>query len=239
MFETIELSGADTSVFFLSGLFAVALAIIHLISGKLRFLQVIPRSRWLSLGSGVSVAYVFIHILPELSQQQESISKALATNLSFLENHVYLIALVGVAVFYGLERLTKQSRRRKREAGEEDITEPYVFWIHITSFAIYNALIGYLILHRESPGLISLLFFAIAMGLHFLVNDYGLRQDHKKTYDHIGRWILSAAIIFGWVIGTAIEIHQAAIAVLFAFLAGGIILNVLKEELPEERKSRF
>ena len=26
---------------------------------------------------------------------------------------------------------------------------------------------------------------------------------------------------------------------LFAFLAGGIVLNVLKEELPRERKSRF
>lgn len=30
-----------------------------------------------------------------------------------------------------------------------------------------------------------------------------------------------------------------AIAVIFAFLAGSIIFNVLKEELPEERQSRF
>ncbi|WP_180381094.1 MULTISPECIES: hypothetical protein [Fischerella] len=29
------------------------------------------------------------------------------------------------------------------------------------------------------------------------------------------------------------------IALLFTFLAGGVILNILKEELPEERKSRF
>ncbi len=29
------------------------------------------------------------------------------------------------------------------------------------------------------------------------------------------------------------------IAVLIAFLAGGIIRNVLKEEVPEERESRF
>jgi hypothetical protein len=31
----------------------------------------------------------------------------------------------------------------------------------------------------------------------------------------------------------------AGFATMFAFLAGGIILNVLKEELPEERESRF
>jgi hypothetical protein len=27
--------------------------------------------------------------------------------------------------------------------------------------------------------------------------------------------------------------------ILFAFVAGGVILNVLKEELPEERQSKF
>ncbi|QMS92109.1 hypothetical protein HUN01_32595 [Nostoc edaphicum CCNP1411] len=30
-----------------------------------------------------------------------------------------------------------------------------------------------------------------------------------------------------------------AVAVLFAFLSGGIVLNVLKEELSEQRESRF
>jgi zinc transporter ZupT len=29
------------------------------------------------------------------------------------------------------------------------------------------------------------------------------------------------------------------IGLLFAFLAGGIVLNVLKEELPEDRESQF
>lgn len=29
------------------------------------------------------------------------------------------------------------------------------------------------------------------------------------------------------------------IAILTAFLAGGVIMNVFKEKLPEERKSRF
>jgi TRAP-type C4-dicarboxylate transport system permease large subunit len=96
-----------------------------------------------------------------------------------------------------------------------------------------------LLLHREQTGLLSLLFFTGAMALHFVVNDYGLRENHKQQYDRIGRWILAAAIIVGWVIGSATEIHQAAIAVLFAFLAGGVVLNVLKEELPEERESRF
>jgi zinc transporter ZupT len=43
----------------------------------------------------------------------------------------------------------------------------------------------------------------------------------------------------GWAVGLFFEISEAAIAVLFGFLAGGVIMNVLKEELPEERESRF
>ncbi len=77
------------------------------------------------------------------------------------------------------------------------------------------------------------------MALHFVVNDNGLRENHKQIYDRIGRWLLVAAIIVGWVTGIGTVIHQAAVAVLFAFLAGGIVLNVLKEELPEQRESRF
>ncbi|MGB3202731.1 MAG: hypothetical protein WBA99_17630 [Nodosilinea sp.] len=41
----------------------------------------------------------------------------------------------------------------------------------------------------------------------------------------------------GWTVGTAIEIYEAAIAVLFAFRAGVVILNMLKGELSEERQS--
>jgi hypothetical protein len=41
------------------------------------------------------------------------------------------------------------------------------------------------------------------------------------------------------VVALLTEIPEVTIAVLLAFLAGGVIMNVLKEELPEERESRF
>jgi len=77
----------------IAGILAVLLAIVHLWAKNLRFLHVVPRSRWLSFGSGVSVAYVFIHVLPELGEQQVSLQAAVSTQLRFLEHHVYLIAL--------------------------------------------------------------------------------------------------------------------------------------------------
>ena len=226
-------------VVLMTALLAVGLALVHLFSGELRFLDVMPRSRWLSAASGISVAYVFVHLLPDLAEEQETIREAVGEGFSFLEYHVYLVALVGLAVFYGLERAANASRRRRRNAGKEDSTEAGVFWLHVASFSAYNSLIGYLLLHQETPGFQSLFLFAFALGLHFVVNDYGLRKDHKGAYDRAGRWILAASVFAGWGIGLFGEISEAALAVLFAFLAGGVVLNVLKEELPEERESNF
>ena len=226
--------------FFIATLLAVSgLAIVHLFAGRLRLLDVTPRSRWLSIGSGVSVAYIFVHLLPELTAGQEAVARELGETLDFLEHHVYLLALIGLVVFYGLERTAKNSRKRRRAAGEQDATDAGVFWLHIVSFAVYNALIGYLLFHREDQSLTSLALFFVAMALHFVVNDHGLRAHHKATYQRIGRWALAAAVFLGWGLGLATEISEAALGILLAFLAGGLILNVLKEELPDERDSRF
>lgn len=212
---------------------SVALALIHLYASKLKFLDTIPRSRWLSMASGVSVAYVFIHILPDLNEQQEVFAELEV--LSFIEHHVYVMALIGLAVFYGLERGVTQSKKNsdRNRAGTG------IYWLHIISFALYNALIGYLLFHREESGIFSLFVYTVAMGLHFVVNDYGLNQDHQDAYRRNGRWILASAIVAGSLIGSASHISTAVISMLFSFLAGAIILNVLKEELPEERRSRF
>ena len=226
-------------IFIVSLLAVAVLVAVHLFSYGLRFLDGTPRSIWLSIAGGVSVAYVFVHLLPELAEGQEAIAEAASEGLAFLDVHVYLVALVGLATFYGLDRLATELRRRNRKAVGEDSTEAGVFWIHTISFALYNALTGYLLLNRLASGLEALILFALAMALHFVVNDYGQRRDHKEAYMRAGRWIISAAIILGWATGAVVEVPEAAIAVLTAFLAGGVIMNVLKEELPEERQSRF
>ncbi len=235
----MNVSLSSTSFNFIStALIAFGLALTHLFCGKIQFIKA-PRSRWLSAAGGVSVAYVFVHILPELNEHQAVLEEAQKGLISYLEHHVYLLALLGLIAFYSLEKMAIESRDNQEKAGKGDVTTQAVFWVHIVSFTFYNALIGYLLMHREESTIQGLLLYSLAMALHFVVNDFGLRENHKHIYDNIGRWILAAAIIAGWVIGSGTHIGEAAIAVLFAFLAGSIILNVLKEELPEERESCF
>lgn len=74
--------------------------LVHLFVGQLRFLEGVPRSRWLSLAGGVAVAYVFLHILPELSSHQLTLETHAATSrIAFLEAEIYLVTLAGLSSF--------------------------------------------------------------------------------------------------------------------------------------------
>jgi undecaprenyl pyrophosphate phosphatase UppP len=219
---------------------AIALASIHLLGGRLAFLDRIPRSRWLSAAGGVSVAYVFVHLLPELAQGQRAVEESAiaAELLPLLENHVYLLALVGLLVFYGVERHSVSARRRQREVTGEDRTTDAAFRLSIASFAVYNAMIGYLLVRGELDTVGALALYAFALGLHFVINDSSLREHHK-AYRDVGRWVLSAAVLIGLALGLVTEIPERAIALVLAFIAGGVVLNVLKEEVPSDNQARF
>ncbi|PAP78147.1 hypothetical protein [Rubrivirga marina] len=219
-------------------LLSAGLALVHVVAGTLRFLAVVPRSRWLSLAGGISVAYVFAHLLPQVAAGQETLQETGLTEVVIGEGHVWLLSLLGLVVFYGLERAATTSREDGDEAGA-DRTGPGVFWLHMASYGLYNVLVGYLLGEGEGATATGLVLFWVAMALHFFVNDYGLRQHHKERYDRVGRWVLALAVVAGAAVGLVQRIHPAVIAGLVSFLAGGIVLNVLKEELPEERASRF
>ena len=218
---------------------AGGLAAVHLFSHRLRFLDVVPRSRWLSLSGGSAVAYVFVHLLPELAHRGAVIEES-GSVLGYLEQHVYLVALLGFTVFYGLEQVVRRPPDvAGGDGGNGEAWGAGVFWLHIGSFALYNALIGYLLLHREETGMASLLTFALAMGLHFLVNDYSLQDHHGRAYHCYARWLLAGAVFLGLGVGYLAPVSELRVSVLFAFIAGSVVLNVVKEELPSERESRF
>lgn len=212
--------------------FAVGLALVHLFAGIIRVDGVIQRRWWLSFAGGVSVAYVFIHLLPELNEGQETLVEA-SILTSFLDHHAYLVALAGFVVFYGLEQVAQRSHGSDDEASKE------IFWLHMGSFTVYNGLIGYLLVHRLSEGLWNVAVFTLAMALHFFVTDAGLRRHHPELYHNLGRWLLAPVVVAGWLLAQVVDVAEPSLAVIIAFLAGGIILNVAKEELPDDRQSAF
>jgi hypothetical protein len=215
---------------------ALALAAVHIFAGRLRFVPGPPRARALSVAGGISVAYVFVHLLPELSRGEETLADAVE---AFGERHVYVVALLGLALFYGAEQAVLRARRRRHHAASTPTSEG-MFRVHLATFVAYSALIGNLVVQQvELEGFGRALLFAFALGVHLIVNDTGLRLHHRDRYHDVGRWMLAVAVLVGWISGSVLEISEPAKAALLALLAGGVILNVLKEELPPDRESRF
>lgn len=218
---------------------ALAFCAVHLYVGKLRWLERTPRSRWLSFAGGVAVGYVFLHILPELGAHAGAFERATGFDAPFAEALVYTLSLFGLALFYGLERALAVSKG-ERSASEGRVRPHHpIFWLHIGASALLIAVIAYLLNHREDPTAAGLALYFAAMVLHFVTADFGTRADHPEIYDARGRWVLSAATMGGWALGLFVELPRIALGCLFAFVAGGIVLLVLKEELPEERRSYF
>jgi hypothetical protein len=196
------------------------------------------RRRWVSVAAGVSVAYVFVDVLPELALRHEMFVKAAGEGLRFAEQRIYLGALAGFVVFYGLEHMVLASRARgRRHAGEG--AGDAVYWIEVAGFAAYSWLIGYLLVGRAAAGGLALALYTVAMALHFYVVGHSLHEEHGRAYDRGGRWILAAGVIAGWAVGAITHIPEAFLSRLFALLVGGVVITSIKAELPREGEGHF
>ncbi len=105
-----ELSAAQS----LAGalLLALLLAALHLAAPHIRRLPLVPEGSTASFAGGTAVAYVFLHLLPEVAAGNEAVGEALSDVLRptpLLELGLFAVALVGLTVFYGLERLVQRS----------------------------------------------------------------------------------------------------------------------------------
>lgn len=228
-------------------LVAAVLAAVHVFAGRIRSLGSIPRNRWLSVSAGVSVAYVFVHLLPDLAERHAAVApppqSAGGVAGAAQERWLFLVVLLGFVTYYGVESAVRRSRaapgRGEIAGGSETSTSTGVFWTHVGLFAAVDGIVGYLLVQRESSDPLSLALFGVAMALHFLVNDVGLREAHHEAYHDVGRWLLSAAVVVGVVVGYLLPVRGVVVDGLLAFLSGAVVLDVVKEELPPERQSRF
>jgi hypothetical protein len=51
--------------------------------------------------------------------------------------------------------------------------------------------------------------------------------------------VLAGCTLAGGAVGITVDTRGLGLAMLFAFVAGALVLNVIKEELPEVDESRF
>ena len=215
----------------------VILALVHLFVRELHRLDADSRNTLLSVGAGASLAYVLMRILPKLAEKQQSLMASTDIGvLGFLEHHVYLAAMAGLVLYYGLYRVAvygagwgAESRPRYRVA----------MMAAAVGHGAYSLLLGYLIVSRLSFGLFSVTLIVVGIGTVLLVTDYSLYKKWPYLYDRWMRWILTIGLLAGWAIGVFVEVSPNVVAVWFAFLAGIILFTTIGEKLVVEERGSF
>jgi len=219
---------------------AVVFAAIFVFGEKLHIIYRAHKRRALSAAGGAAVAYVFIHLLPEMARAGKTFVEITADrSLPFHEYRVYVAALAGFVLFYGLEHMVHWSRLSgRREQAGYGIGDP-IFFLHIGGFALYAGLISYLMVRGIDEKSIPILIYGVAMGLHFLSIDHSLYDEHGSMYDKFGKWILAGAALTGWACGTLTEFPKTVVITMLGLVAGGVVMNSMIVELPGEKDGRF
>lgn len=197
------------------------------------------RRRWISAAAGISVAYVFVDVLPELGAQQRVFAEATGNSaLLIIEERMYALALLSFVLFYGLDHMVLANREKRRaavSAGERDS----VYVLHLAGFAAYSGLIGYLLVERVERGWLALAVYTFAMAVHFLIVGHSLVEEHGLQHRSSGAWVLALCVLAGCLAGLATHLSEMMFARLFAVLAGGVVITSLGHELPGDRRGRF
>ncbi|MDF1827887.1 MAG: hypothetical protein P1U39_06365 [Legionellaceae bacterium] len=191
---------------------------------------------FVSFAGGVAVAYVFLHMLPDLVEYNKPIGEFLINSLwltPFTELFIYIVALLGFLVYYGLELLAEEYS----DAGHDDAL---VYALHLGMFCLYNFLITYTMALRAQASMPAMCVFTVAMALHFVLTDRKFCRFYAGRFKHWGRFVLMSALFSGWFCSVLFDpVNILVSAFMLAFLAGSILLNVFREELPATKVTHY
>ena len=191
---------------------------------------------FISFAGGVSVAYVFLDMLPNLVEYNKPIGEFLLKNqwlTPFTELSIYLVALFGFLIYYGFDLFAERYQKATND-------NRVIYLLHLVMFGIYNVLITYTMSLRALSGITYTVLFTFAMALHFVLTDRKFCRMYPIRFNRMGRLFLLGALFAGWFLSVAFDpVRVLFVAFMTAFLAGSILLNVFREELPNADLASF
>ncbi|MBN2629911.1 MAG: hypothetical protein JXR75_05165 [Rhodobacteraceae bacterium] len=228
--DELQMASAATAALF---------ALTFLFGGRVHPMRKIIGDRRIivSFGAGVSTAYLFVRLMPELAEARETLSAAAATALPLDGMIVYFVAMIGFLLVYGLDHFRRTSDTVA--AGTEGEVPGAEARYRAYGMAPYVLLLTYVIVKESAVSMVAMAQYACAIAFHFLAVDHSLRDEMGSVYDARGRFILAAMCVLGWALAATTHVQEWVLALLLAFMSGAVIVNGAVMELPTDRNGRF
>ena len=213
------------------------LMVCHYLSPLVQKITFISPRKISSFAGGVAVAYVFLHMLPELVEGNVAIGEMLKDTkvlTPLLDLGIFIVALFGFVIYYALEVIADRQMARIGKNSRA------IYYLHLFMYFLYNLLITYTMPLRVQTGIWFAIIFSFSMGIHFILMDRNFDYHFKEYFNRSGRFILLFALLLGWFI-TAVTnpINVLFASLMIAFLSGSVLYTVFREELPSAKKPHF
>jgi hypothetical protein len=195
-------------------LVALILAAAHVVSPWV-FERRRDPSRQHAFSGGLSIGYVFLHLIPSLDDSHELVG-----------GRIYFIALLGFVVFYGLDALFQPPRHR----------HPTKYHAYLGAFFLYDGLLVFTLGLVLPPRPLLTVAFAIALALDVLSTDLELQETYGARFVRSGRWVLLGGVMTGYVLSLLRRPRPLMVDILTAALAGIMMFHIFSGELPVRTK---
>ena len=144
---------------------------VHLWAEKIRALGVLSQRRFLSLGGGVAISYVFVDLLPKLGKSNQLIERVLSGFFPYFERHAFVAALLGFLLFFFVDR--SPSRWFKDEK----------YGITMIAYALFNFLVGNEDMHLKNFSLVTKNGKTNHNGCHLRRRSYQRTKSGSSLHD--------------------------------------------------------
>jgi hypothetical protein len=196
-------------------LVALILGATHIIAPRIFGFR---NARTEAFGGGLSVAYVFLHLIPSLDASDDVVGP-----------RVYFVALLGFVVFYGLDVLFLPPKD----------THPTRYHAYLWAFFLYDGLLVFTLALALPPTPILTLVFALSLALDVLDTDLALQAEYGERFVKSGRWVLLAGVAAGYALSLVRRPDPLVIDILTAALAGFMMFHTFNGQFPAARNKKF
>ena len=206
---------------------------VHILCGKSNWWRFFEAHGWISFSAGASVAYLFIHVFPDISilQQQFSGAPSHHYNGLFFSHSLYLTALAGLCLPYLLDTLELSYTEQSKKC--HDQVHQSIFGIRKLLYTFYNMMLAYMIVNRHNEGILSMKIIVLILAMHFIVLNANFREIYKELFKKYIRWFAVLGLILGTVLAKVFTVPDFILAYVFALVGGIITYTALKQELPK------
>ncbi len=196
---------------------ALIIGAAHVISPRVFGFRKHPE-RQEAFGGGLSIAYVFLHLIPSLDASDDVVGP-----------RIYFAALLGFVVFYGLDVFFQPPNEN----------HPSKYHTYLAAFFVYDGLMVFTLGLELPPTPILTLVFAAALALDVLNTDIDLQTEYGTRFVKSGRWVLLAGVAAGYGWSLVRRPHPMVVDILTAALAGFMMFHTFKEQFPVSKTKKF